>query len=36
MDHYTISTKFAENPLFGLLAEATVDPKYIAEYMLPE
>ena len=28
-------TKFANMPLFWLFAEATVNPKYIAEYTFP-
>jgi hypothetical protein len=28
-------TEFAEMPMFWLFAEATVNPKYIAEYVFP-
>ena len=28
-------TEFAEIPMFWLFAEATVNPKYIAEYVFP-
>ena len=28
-------TAFAEMPMFWLFAEATVNPKYIAEYVFP-